>query len=75
MKKFFIDLYTIKHWQQGYTLEVGSMRPPNAPKQRYTKSDRERRAYVAKINYGLAMSEKYFQSIDEIKQYIDELNE
>lgn len=74
MKKFFIDYYEIKHWAQGYTLSVNSMRPSNAPKFRITQADMDRQSYVSKINYDLAMSGRYFKDLNEIKDFIDELN-
>lgn len=74
MSKYFIDRYIIHHWAQGYTLEVGSIRPQNAPKFRHTNEDSKRLAYIAKINLELARQERYFESMKEIEDYIAKLN-
>lgn len=74
MTNLFIDRLEIKHWRQGYTLQIGIMRPSNAPRYRMTTADLHREQYVRKINSELVLSRRYFKSLGEIQEYVDALN-
>lgn len=63
------DKFTVRQWQQGYTLEVSETRPFNAPRHRHTAADRERMVHANKMN--MELNGKYFtleQIFDKIKE-------
>jgi hypothetical protein len=47
------DIFTIRQWQQGYTLRVGIARPRNAPRGKFTKADQRRVLAANKKNQDL----------------------
>ena len=76
MKKIYFDEYRIRRWKQGYTLELNSMRPANAPKYRMTKTDFYRQRKIAEANMAINEREPYyFSSLSEIEEYIESVND
>lgn len=65
------DIFTIRQWRQGYTLEVGISRPSNAPRGKFTKADRARAHAANKKNLELHMREPV--TLEEIFEEIKRL--
>jgi hypothetical protein len=48
------DLFEIRQWNDGYTLQVSEARPRNAPRYKMTDADRKRMQRSSKMNTQLA---------------------
>lgn len=67
-KEIPFDIFTIKVFEDGYMLDVGKMRPRNAPRFRMTNADFKRQNRVGKENMKLAEEgmKKPLQTMDEV---------
>jgi len=65
------DLFTIRQWREGYTLQVKTARPTNAPRYKHTEADRRRDVRSAKKNMELAG--KLFPTIEDVMVEIKKL--
>ena len=70
MKTHF-DIFTIRQWQSGYTVQVGIARPNNAPRFKRTAADSKRTVMASEKNIELA--EKVF-TLEEVLALIKDLS-
>lgn len=73
MSKTIPDVFTIRHREYGYTLEVGKMRPRNAPKYKLTKAEQKRSDDMARLNLELSRFTHYYPSLSDLVKKIEEL--
>lgn len=66
------DIFTVRQWREGYTLEVNISRPRNAPSFKHTEADRKRRAASAKMNYE-HLANKIFPTLEDVMKEIKKL--
>lgn len=62
------DIFTIRQWRKGYTLEVGRARPNNAPRGRFTEADRKRKLAANRKNREYIG--RMFASLEEVLEEI-----
>ena len=65
------DIFTIRQYRECYILQVGIARPPNAPRYRHTKADRNRMLTANATNRELL--ERQFATLDEVVEEIKRL--
>lgn len=65
------DIFTIRLWRQGYTLEVKISRPANAPRYKRTKADGKRQ--LAAIRQNQKLNERLFPTLSEVFEEIGRL--
>lgn len=65
------DIFTVRQWRDCYTLEVKVARPRNAPRYKYTKTDKERLLSASKKN--LELIGKEFSTLEAVMEEIKHL--
>jgi hypothetical protein len=62
------DIFTIRQWREGYTLEVEKGRPRNAPRGKFTKADRKRK--LASLRKTMELRERLFPTLEDVFEEI-----
>lgn len=57
-----INILEFKYYAQGVFMQVGIIRPYNAPRYKYTEADGKRKRLLHKINSRIVEEERYFES-------------
>ncbi len=65
------DIFTIRQWREGYTLEVKIARPRNAPRHKHTEADMKR--IIAASRKDQELASRMFGSLEEVFEEIKRL--